>query len=1088
MFKNKKIMANNGQYPRFIIDKPTGDDVFEGQSQANLANNICEYIRSSDSVVSCDRGQMPKIIGLEGKWGSGKSNVVAKISKDLKKEGYYTFTYDAWGHQEDLQRRSILETLTNDLIENKVLGGKVEIKMRNGESNEAEWKDQLSLLLSNKTTTITKSQPQLSGSAICGILLVGLFAVLTTIMGHLIDIINIINKPLFPCWIIFIIDILPILIGVLVIIRYCITGNRKNIFTFLAQKEDSKIDEQFTSSEEPSVMEFKNWMHAISSHLGKTKGNKIKKVIIVFDNMDRLPSEKVMQLWSAIYTFFAGSDFENIWTIIPYDHKHLCEAIYESDKNEFKDKFKRFINKTFPVVYTVPQPVITDYNKLFNKYFEDAFGKGEHDQKHICQVFMLFHVNPNPRTVISFINELVAMRLQWSGTEYRLQNIALFVLKKDKLLYEGISLDENLLSDSLFNDIYSFYPDQESVRTQICQFAYGLHDKSLAGELPLRRLLSAAIKSGNSLVTFVGKPHFISVLEDLLAKEVTTESLGKVVKSLSTLDIDSLSEEDKAVIQKKWDMLANMKSETPCDSMQFEDALETIIYHATSLRVKNMCKSYVNSIQKSKIETGSAYFIVLNKLKACLVDSGKDVKLEEVISPITLEPKNFVEFVIAAGQLYNTYKVYTDNEKLNKYVFSEIEKGTDRIDEFIEQVYQDATYDFSSLRTEVSFFIKNESNVKEPRIVSYVNRLFDGGDGTITTRFTSSFISQTIQKIDATSAESIEKRGVEDIFAMSLADGHDIININELIIPKIAICIEKYMSYCDLLKKYGSPKSAYRLLNVYIIRNKLKYNLDIKYAAQNIKTIMQTLELSDFEIFSYFNEWEFKGDDKDKTSYSSYCLQDLFDIYKKHPGAFTYGIINLGISALKNQPKGFLYSPNGTPNSYWSRFIQSFLGTEFLPEFTDNLYGELKNLLDRVINANSVEYHDLLNKLLSVDKNMSYLTDYLHDKLNNNFTKQIYQPCVFKVFGNLLPCLGPNMDDNTARSLISNFISPFVNDIECAQIIVSHKDFYLGIMEHCKEMSQGILKSMKTNTTVKEVYSTIATDIERLIIPDNKKS
>ena len=270
------------------------------------------------------------------------------------------------------------------------------------------------------------------------------------------------------------------------------------------------------------------------------------------------------------------------------------------------------------------------------------------------------------------------------------------------------------------------------------------------------------------MVTFVGKPHFISVLEDLLAKEVTTESLGKVVKSLSTLDIDSLSEEDKAVIQKKWDMLANMKSETPCDSMQFEDALETIIYHATSLRVKNMCKSYVNSIQKSKIETGSAYFIVLNKLKACLVDSGKDVKLEEVISPITLEPKNFVEFVIAAGQLYNTYKVYTDNEKLNKYVFSEIEKGTDRIDEFIEQVYQDATYDFSSLRTEVSFFIKNESNVKEPRIVSYVNRLLDGGDGTITTRFTSSFISQTIQKIDATSAESIEKRGVEDIFAMSL--------------------------------------------------------------------------------------------------------------------------------------------------------------------------------------------------------------------------------------------------------------------------------------------------------------------------------
>ena len=795
--KNKNTMANNEQYPRFIPDKPTGDDVFEGQSQTNLANNICEYIRSNDSASSRGREQMPRIIGLEGKWGSGKSNVVEKIKKDLEGEGYYTFTYDAWGHQEDLQRRSILETLTNALIEDKVLEGKVKIKMRNGESKEAEWKDQLSLLLSNKTTTIIKSQPQLSGSAIWGISLVGLFVISTTIMGHMIDVTDAL---LSRCWIIFI-DILPIIIGGLVIIWYCITGNWKNVFTLLTQKEDNKVDEQFTSSEEPSVMEFKNWMHAISSHLGKAKGN--KKVIIVFDNMDRLPSEKVMQLWSVIYTFFAGSDFENIWTIIPYDHKHLCEAIYESNKNEFKDKFKRFINKTFPVVYTVPQPVITDYNKLFNKYFEDAFGTEEHDQKHICQVFMLFHVNPNPRTVISFVNELVAMRLQWPATECRLQNIALFVLKKDGLLYGNNSLEENLLSDALFKDVSSFYPDQESVRTQLCQFAYGLHDKSLAGELPLIRLLSAAVKSGDSLARFVEQPHFISVLENILAKEVTIESLGNAVKSLSALDINSLSEDDKERIQKKWDMLANLRSEASCDRMQFDDAVGTIIYHATERRVKDMCISYVNAIQTCEIGKGSEYFFVLNKLKTCLDDSGKDVKFEDVIKPIKLEPKHFVEFVVAAGKEYSIYKVSADNASLNEYVFSEIEKGSEGIDEFVELVYQDAAYDFSSLRTNVSGLIKVETNIKEPRIVSYVNRLLDNGDDIITTRFTSSFISQIIQKIDATSAASTEKRGVEDLFAMSLADGHDVANINETIIPRMAGCFEKYLDYSLCLNDLG---------------------------------------------------------------------------------------------------------------------------------------------------------------------------------------------------------------------------------------------------------------------------------------------
>lgn len=1072
-------MANNEQYPRFIPDKPTGDDVFEGQSQTNLANNICEYIRSNDSASSRGREQMPRIIGLEGKWGSGKSNVVEKIKKDLEGEGYYTFTYDAWGHQEDLQRRSILETLTNALIEDKVLEGKVKIKMRNGESKEAEWKDQLSLLLSNKTTTIIKSQPQLSGSAIWGISLVGLFVISTTIMGHMIDVTDAL---LSRCWIIFI-DILPIIIGGLVIIWYCITGNWKNVFTLLTQKEDNKVDEQFTSSEEPSVMEFKNWMHAISSHLGKAKGN--KKVIIVFDNMDRLPSEKVMQLWSVIYTFFAGSDFENIWTIIPYDHKHLCEAIYESNKNEFKDKFKRFINKTFPVVYTVPQPVITDYNKLFNKYFEDAFGTEEHDQKHICQVFMLFHVNPNPRTVISFVNELVAMRLQWPATECRLQNIALFVLKKDGLLYGNNSLEENLLSDALFKDVSSFYPDQESVRTQLCQFAYGLHDKSLAGELPLIRLLSAAVKSGDSLARFVEQPHFISVLENILAKEVTIESLGNAVKSLSALDINSLSEDDKERIQKKWDMLANLRSEASCDRMQFDDAVGTIIYHATERRVKDMCISYVNAIQTCEIGKGSEYFFVLNKLKTCLDDSGKDVKFEDVIKPIKLEPKHFVEFVVAAGKEYSIYKVSADNASLNEYVFSEIEKGSEGIDEFVELVYQDAAYDFSSLRTNVSGLIKVETNIKEPRIVSYVNRLLDNGDDIITTRFTSSFISQIIQKIDATSAASTEKRGVEDLFAMSLADGHDVANINETIIPRMAGCFEKYLDYSSLLKRSGSQASAYKLLNIYVIKNKLGKTPDVKYAAQNIKTIKQNLALDYSEIFSQFNRWAPEWSGSDETTYTSFCLQDLFDTYKEYSGLFTNGIINLGVRVLKKQPRGFLYSPNSSPNPYWSQFVQSFLGTKFLPDLTNNLYEELKSLLDRVITANGVEYLALLNKLLSARKEMSLLTEYLHNKLNNNFAKHKYQPIVFKVFGELLPYLGSDMDNNTARGLISNFISPVVNDPECAKIIVANKDFYLGVMAHCKEMSQDILKGMKTNANVKNVYSTIAVDIDQLIISDS---
>lgn len=98
-------MPNTTKYPRFIPDKPVGKDCFEGHSQERLAHSVCDYVRRIDAKTAMEgqaENTMPRIIGLEGGWGTGKSNVVRIVEEELAKEGYYTFTYDAWGHQEDL--------------------------------------------------------------------------------------------------------------------------------------------------------------------------------------------------------------------------------------------------------------------------------------------------------------------------------------------------------------------------------------------------------------------------------------------------------------------------------------------------------------------------------------------------------------------------------------------------------------------------------------------------------------------------------------------------------------------------------------------------------------------------------------------------------------------------------------------------------------------------------------------------------------------------------------------------------------------------------------------------------------------------
>lgn len=92
----------------FLSNKPLGEDLFDGQSQDKVAMALMQHIQDVDSIAEPkdedeEEKALPRIIGIEGKWGSGKSNTLLQLKKKLGKD-YYFFTYDAWGNQEDLQR------------------------------------------------------------------------------------------------------------------------------------------------------------------------------------------------------------------------------------------------------------------------------------------------------------------------------------------------------------------------------------------------------------------------------------------------------------------------------------------------------------------------------------------------------------------------------------------------------------------------------------------------------------------------------------------------------------------------------------------------------------------------------------------------------------------------------------------------------------------------------------------------------------------------------------------------------------------------------------------------------------------------
>lgn len=1054
-------------FPRFIVDKPVGEDFSEGQSQTRLAEHISDYIRKTDKDNIDSQTSIPRIIGLEGSWGTGKSNVVAKIEEKLKSDSYYTFTYDSWGHQEDLQRRSILETLTNKLIQDGVLSGEVKIKMRSGKDHVAEWADQLQMLLSNKTTKITKSIPKFSWAAIVGFLTVGYFGLSTTICSQLID-----NKIELSLLGILLIELCPIILAFILSILYASCNKKwEDLITFFTQKNDNTIDEQFISSEEPSVTEFKNWLQAISEQLNN-KNSKKKKIIIVFDNMDRLPSYKVVQLWSLIYTFFAGSDFQSIWAIIPFDYRHLCEAVFSKDK-ENSDNFKQFINKTFPIVFTIPKPVFTDYRELFKKFFEKAFGENEHDEEHICQVFMCLEEEPNPRTVICFINELVALRHQWTEEQFRLQNLALYVLKKEYILYDQDgTMESRLLSNKLFDKVNNFYPQIESVRVQLCQFAYGLEDKKLAGELPLRKVLLNLINNGNPISEYAKTPHFVPVLESIFTSaSITEDSLANAVKSFNSLDTSNFNDEEQERLNKKWDALANMKSNVHFTKVECDETLYTLIQHVSDTCAKRLVESYCNAISVCDLTNGAEYYKALDNLERVINEASKNIDIKEILRERKVTPKEFEEYVNAAETYYPIYKVSTDNERLNKYVLDGVLKGIDSTISMFQLVLNDPQYNFSVLRNKLSDRIEHWSNDDDNlRLPALVNRLLHDGDGMLETHFNASIINSKASAICSAPWDEFSKQGNEDIAAMYIANGYDITNFEDRMVPRVSHTIEKYINYTSLINRLGNSGSALYKINRYMIENCIGEQINSKYVAQNTQIIMNTLNISSDVFFKQFNHMPFEWDENDISSYSCYVLEPLFEDYKRNSGDFTYGLITLAVKAMEGQPEGFLNS-----NSYWISFVKVFLGTQYLPSTNEQLTEELKQQLDFVISNNGIRDGELLNCLLSYSHDTSIFISYLNDKMSVYFTQNDTNNIQFQVFGKLFPRLDKNIAVNTCIGIIEHFIKPIYHDVKCAEIITSFSDFYLYIFKVGVTVGQPILKNMLELEIYESIHDKIAT-------------
>lgn len=1079
------------KHPQFISNLPCGEDYTEGKSQERLAVAIAEHIISTDSK---NEDQIPRIIGLKGEWGTGKSNVIKILDKPneelqkahnvLKqiKDGYHIFEYDAWGHQEDLQRRSFLETLTKDLISEEILYGETTIETKKGDLKTVTWEEKLKYLLATKREFETETKPKLND---CFVL-----AVLVTIFTPICAIIANVDCISEIWWLSILITIIPILgaIGFLLWKKHKDKWSIKNVFqeivSIYSGKIQNDVSSEIVSEDEPSVSDFKKWMEDISNHIGEPN----KKLIVVYDNMDRLPADKVKELWSSIHTFFAENGFKNIWVIIPFDEKHLSCAFGEDEEKE--QLTKHFISKTFPVVYSVTPPVITDYQKLFNDLYSQAFGETEEkDKETIYRILRLEKPDATIRVMIEFINSLVALKQIWKE-DIDLLYCAVFKLKEDKITNGAVGqiLSGEYLGDYLKNII----PNNEALQTNIAALVYGV-PKKLAEQIPMIKYIDSCFEdSSNDINRYSQSSKFVDILQKNIqdADKVQTDN---IIKSLSKLNVDSLSTTDKKKMSILWDELTKRKEEQKLSQQEFDDSYQALLLYVNDkdALIAKLCKRLQFFEKEGNVDfRGADYYNALRGVQDFISDNNFGINITQHLTEIKKDPKIFVDYVQTAKEDYKTFKLTTDNSKLNNYFFDKKE----RIEALsvLEYLKDDQQYNFDALKQKIETVIPTDqlTAVNFKPILDAYKLISDEKPLQIQlttnqrTQIWNHFASQT------DSNEYLEISAIQ--LAKNVNIGRD---LTDQQIEYIAKQIDYYGNYGDLLVN-SNNQNLYKVLK-YMTENKLGYILSLDKVLPQFYNIKSKINVTEEILLTQLDGWSDQKKVITKDNIHSIVPKDLYQFTKETTNDLTKHINETAIDALslvdKNTLLNQLNQPD-QPNNYWYKVIDNLIDTEFCKPLPENIFNIGIGYLKEVASNGTIPQENSVRARIieRLDKRKTGATI---EEIRNLFcnSQSSITTQKFRYLENWLRQQGKLK--SRASEVVHLIVDPIINDNECLKLLADNAGFYKELFDVAgdeatptKQKIEKAINSGNANEIILEFGQLIGVTIKDDIVKQKQKN
>lgn len=378
-------------------DTPTEEDAFRHRE---IASAIAGMILTEDGG---------RAIALTGAWGSGKSTVVALLTRELEKRGgaVTVITFDAWAHQGDPLRRTFLEVAISELAPFL---------------DADKWAERKDILARRLVITDTHAEPQLTGLGAFG----ALALLLSPVGFQLFSAFTRDNKVVitWPIWTLFGLGTAPLIMGLVVLLvwaRSYMQRKHRPFPSLIYSASENRVVTNTSRTAEPTSIEFEQ---AYCDLLRDAIGESDRKLLVVIDNLDRLDPADAKAIWATLRTFFDKPLrnepwFHKTWILVPFDGDGLRTLRSSTSGTGVNGDANPFVEKTFQAFFRVPAPLLSNWEAYLYQQLAIALPRhaGSSEFHDIFRVYdnlkELPSDTPTPRQLKLFVNKLGAIHRQW---------------------------------------------------------------------------------------------------------------------------------------------------------------------------------------------------------------------------------------------------------------------------------------------------------------------------------------------------------------------------------------------------------------------------------------------------------------------------------------------------------------------------------------------------------------------------------------------------------------------------------------------------------------------------------------------------